>query len=60
MRDVFPDQQENSFQPPSSHGERRGKDRPERETMLDRLSARMERLKKQAEQLAAAFAPKTK
>jgi len=58
--DVFPDKQDGSCQPAPSPGERHGKSGPEREAALDQLCARIERLKKQAEELAAVFALKRK
>jgi hypothetical protein len=60
LRDVFPDKPDSSFRPTAPDGDRRGKVGPKLEAALDQLSARMERLKKQAEDLAAAFAPKRK
>ena len=61
VRDVFRDKQQKSIRPtgpPSA--ERFAEVSPEVEAALDQLSARLERLKQQAERLAASLAPKRK
>jgi len=60
-RHVIPDKQDGAVQPDGAvPGERRVAVSPEAEAALDQLSARLERLKKQAADLAACLGPKQK